>query len=714
MKKQKILKSLPKVFLAALILPGLYIMAEVNYLLFHSLVEIFSVGVALTLFIIVYNSRLDREGTGYLILLGVAYLFVGLTDLMHTLAYSGMGIMEEGGGDLATQLWIGGRYLEVFSLMGAFIVYKKKVICKNVNYLLAFYSFIFTLLMLSIFWWDIFPVCFVEGSGLTDFKIMSEYFIVGLLLILIALVYKNRDDFIKGNDKLILKIVVFTVLSEMAFTFYVGVYDISNFAGHIFKLLSFYYVYKFVVKNLIKEPQDLLYSELKRSRERYRDIVEDMPALMCRFKPDGTLTFVNEAYADYFNTDREKLTGSNFLEFLPEEEKKEAKERLKTLTEEEPVTTYEHKVKKTKSSKSHRWQRWTDRALFDEEGKVTEYQSIGRDITESKEAEKKLKRSEKKFRSIFENSPIGKEIYDSSGRLIQVNKACLDIFGASDFSEIENFKLFEDPNLPKEAKAELKQGEPVRYQTEFDFKKVKEHDLYETSREGQIYVDVQVTPIAIEEKIDRYLVHVTDITNIKEAQKKIEEKEKKFRQLFNNVNDAIYLHKLTAEGMPGSFIEVNDTAVDMLGYKKEEFLKMSPRQIDAGEKSGKLPEIMEDMLKKGSKKFEMKHRTKSGNIIPVEIHSYILKLEGKKRVLSVARDISDRVEKERKLKELNEYLKKIFDNANMWINVLDKEEKVVIWNRAAEEISGYSEEEVKGNDKIWELLYPEKAYREKV
>ncbi|RJQ15305.1 MAG: PAS domain S-box protein [Nitrospiraceae bacterium] len=135
-------------------------------------------------------------------------------------------------------------------------------------------------------------------------------------------------------------------------------------------------------------------------------------------------------------------------------------------------------------------------------------------------SERALRASEEKFRNIFEDSPIGIEIYDSEGTLLDANRACLDIFSISDIEDVRGFKLFEDPNVSDDVKKKLLGGETVRYETTFDFNRVAELKLYNTSRAGQIYINVVLTPVGHEAK-DRfsgYLVQVQDITEQKNAE----------------------------------------------------------------------------------------------------------------------------------------------------------------------------------------------------
>ena len=139
---------------------------------------------------------------------------------------------------------------------------------------------------------------------------------------------------------------------------------------------------------------------LQESQERYQAIIEDQIELVDRWQPDGTLTFVNQAVADYTGIPREELIGKNLFSFLTEEHQAYLKERIKTLTPADPVVTLEEAVViKGRTN----WMRWTNRALFNEKGEIQEFQSVGSDITERKRAEENLERSETRYRAIVES-----------------------------------------------------------------------------------------------------------------------------------------------------------------------------------------------------------------------------------------------------------------------------------------------------------------------
>lgn len=125
---------------------------------------------------------------------------------------------------------------------------------------------------------------------------------------------------------------------------------------------------------------------LRTSEERYRSVSEDIPAMICRFRADGTLTYVNQYYGQFFGKRPQELYNANLFSFIyDEEEKARVKAKYLSLTRETPITAYE--VQETNSKGERRWVQWTDRLLFNENAVEAEYQSIGTDITERKLAE---------------------------------------------------------------------------------------------------------------------------------------------------------------------------------------------------------------------------------------------------------------------------------------------------------------------------------------
>ena len=246
-----------------LILFGVYLISLHNYLLFHSLAEIFSIAIAYGVFMFAWNSR-EFSDSDYVLYLGIAYFFVGSLDLLHTLAYEGMTVFSDSGTNLAGQLWISARYLESVTLLIAPLFIGRKLDIKKV---FLGYAVIMSLLLASILYWHIFPACFIEGPGLTPFKKVSEYIICLILLLAILELSRKRKEFDQNVFQYLIASIIVTIASELAFTFYITPYDFYIFIGHYFKIASFYFIYRAIIKTGLINPYRLLFRNLKNSEE---------------------------------------------------------------------------------------------------------------------------------------------------------------------------------------------------------------------------------------------------------------------------------------------------------------------------------------------------------------------------------------------------------------------------------------------------------------
>jgi PAS domain S-box-containing protein len=147
---------------------------------------------------------------------------------------------------------------------------------------------------------------------------------------------------------------------------------------------------------LLNRDRKLAEEALLESEERYRNVVEDQTEFICRFLPDGTHIFVNDAYCRYFDKKREEIIGQRFKPLLHTEDREMVTRHLASLTPEHPVEDIDQRI--IMPDDSLKWQRWSDRAIFDPNGRVIEYQSVGRDITEQKELEKEMEYHEQELR----------------------------------------------------------------------------------------------------------------------------------------------------------------------------------------------------------------------------------------------------------------------------------------------------------------------------
>ena len=208
-----------------------------NYLLFHNLVETFSVVLSVFIFMLIWHVK-DHTKDNFLMIIGIGSLFIGFFDYIHMLAYKGMPIFHGFDADLPTQLWIVARFIQVGSIISALLYANRKI-----NYFYTFTGYIITstIFLLLIFAFDIFPSCFIEGSGLTPFKIYTEIVYVVILTLIILYVLNNKHrKILKAIRINFIAYLALTILSELSFTFYTDVTGTSNFIGHIFKFFAMF------------------------------------------------------------------------------------------------------------------------------------------------------------------------------------------------------------------------------------------------------------------------------------------------------------------------------------------------------------------------------------------------------------------------------------------------------------------------------------------
>ncbi|MCK8824054.1 MASE3 domain-containing protein [Fuchsiella alkaliacetigena] len=249
----------------------LTIFAQVNFLFFHTLVEGWAIIVAVSIFIIALNTR-KVNNNNYITLLGFGYLCIAILTFFHTFTYEGITFIIDAGPDPGIQFWMAARFLETLVLFPLPFLIKSELKQRQVNLIIGGYFFLTVLAILTILVYSIFPTCFEEGVGLTSFKIYSEYVIIALLGITIYNLYQRRDNYERDLFEMLVYSLLATIIAELFFTFYKDVYGVINILGHIFYLLSFYILYRIIVKKSLQEPQRFLYNDLKMANSNVKKI----------------------------------------------------------------------------------------------------------------------------------------------------------------------------------------------------------------------------------------------------------------------------------------------------------------------------------------------------------------------------------------------------------------------------------------------------------
>ncbi len=353
---------------------------------------------------------------------------------------------------------------------------------------------------------------------------------------------------------------------------------------------------------------------LKESEERYRNVVEDQTEFICRFLPDGTHVFVNDAYCRYFGMERNQITGSKFKPKMPEEDKKKVALLISSLNANNPHIIVEQRI--IMSDGSIRWQRWDDRAIFDSESNLKEYQSVGRDITELKEREialneknyelqaayeqiasseeelrqqfqenkfalQALYESEKKLQGIVHGSPIPQFVIDKDHRIISWNDA-LAQYSRIKSEEVLGTKLswraFYKTERPLLADL-LVDGFIEKIPEWYNGKYQKSRYIKDAYEATDFFPDLGpdgvwlfFTASAIRDSSGNIIGAVEtleDITLRKLKEEALQASEEKFRNIVISVNEAIILQEKTGEILTWNKAAeriFGVTAMEMIGH----------------------------------------------------------------------------------------------------------------------------------------------------
>lgn len=307
-----------RILLVSLLIGALYVSSLYSYLLFHTLVEVFTVIVMSSIFVLAWNTRNWMENS-YFVFIGIAFLFVGFIDLVHALAYRGMDIFKGYDANLPTQLWILARYIQSISLLVAPIWLKKRLPVWAA--ITGFFSL--TTVSLWLVFNGTFPDCYVEGAGLTQFKIISEYIIILILAGATILLLVNRARFEPNVLQALIFFMVLSIGAELAFTAYLGVYDAANLIGHLIRLVSYFLLYEALIRIGLRHPFGLVFRDLKmkeaalvRSEANLQKLFDISPfPVIITAQSDSGFLKVNQAALDIFELARTDLPEYRALDF---------------------------------------------------------------------------------------------------------------------------------------------------------------------------------------------------------------------------------------------------------------------------------------------------------------------------------------------------------------------------------------------------------------
>ena len=680
------------ILLGIVLIAGLILTSRVSYLVFHSLVEIFSVAVAWSIFMLAWNARRYMKNDA-LLLLGVASFFVGGLDMIHTLAYTGMNIFPGYDTNLPTQLWIAARYLQSLSLLaaiGLLIVPRRRALGDTATAvaIVVGYGLATSLLVWTIFA-RVFPACYVEGVGLTPFKRISEFVISALLLLAGALLWLRRSAFSKWVVVLLLGFIGASVLSELAFTLYVGVTGLYNIIGHIFKVIAFYLLYRAIMYTGVDQAYAFVSRELQERVARLRSYIDHAPIGVYIADETGRYLEVNPAAAQMTGYTVDELLRMSIPDLVPPEALEETLERFRQV-----VGTGDAHLEGPFRHKNGSIGYWLLDAV---RLSPTRFMAFTTDITERRVAEANLQtRTEEQqwlLESMINAFVIFESVFDASGAFISyrfeyINRAYETVTGVT-LDEVKGKTVHEvwpgtEPSWIEAYGSVAVTG------------KAREFDMYHEPT-GKLYHCRVYRPWNTQ---DRFCVVFDDVTEQRRAERAIREREALLQEIFDILPVGLWFAdrdgKLTRGNPAGVKIWGAEPLVPMSGYGVFKARRLPSREEIAPDDWALAHAIREgvtilnEMLEIDA--FDGRRKIILNDVAPILDDTGAIQ-----GAIVVNRDITERMQAEEELRVSEERFRSIAEHLTDAIYLTNEQGVVTYMSPAAESIFGYRPEDMVGH-----------------
>jgi PAS domain S-box-containing protein len=343
------------------------------HLLFHTSAELFACIISFGLFFISLNTS-SMIRNNFIVFLGIGYFFIGIIDMFHIFIYSGVSIIfKNGNQSIVVQFWISARYMTAVTLLGSTLLLYKNV--KKFRSYLVFFSYFLTCasVIAAILYFKVFPACYVIGRGLTQFKIVSE-FIITVIILVVALLYfnvrKSMDFSLFFNMECHL---ILMALSELLFTSFFSPFDWTNVWSHIVRVFSYFFLYKAIIETGLKRPYTILFHRMHKidnelhiasnqlmQEQKQRMIIEDMFVKNDRcyeliidnssdaiiVSSEARIIFANDRAEEIFGVDKPgDLIGMELMSFVHPEDRSNVKKQIeRSFQKQAAPVRYEYKI----------------------------------------------------------------------------------------------------------------------------------------------------------------------------------------------------------------------------------------------------------------------------------------------------------------------------------------------------------------------------------
>ncbi len=312
---------------------------------------------------------------------------------------------------------------------------------------------------------------------------------------------------------------------------------------------------------------------LSASYAQIEDLYNNAPCGYHSIDPEGRCLQINDRELAWLGYSREEIIGKRFQELVAPNDLGVFYATFPRLKLQGSVNNI--RLSFVKKDGTHLPVMLNASVVYDARGEFVRSRSVVIDYSAHELLENQLRKSEHRFRSIFEQSPIAIELYNSEGALIEANPACMDMFGVDDAALAPGLDLFTNPNIPQEVRDSLRNGDNVYLETVYDFELIRKSHRYPTNKHGQISISLHAAPWKSDvDSTLGYLVYIQNITDRKNAELALRESEYKFRAVVENNQSIIF-----SLDKHGTFTLSEGTGLCELGLKPGEVVGMNALEL---------------------------------------------------------------------------------------------------------------------------------------
>jgi PAS domain S-box-containing protein len=643
---------------------------------------LFQAIISFLVFVLAWNSR-KLVDNSFLCFLGTAFLFVGLFDIGHLLCLKWVHAFKDtmaGGSFLpslqhmsmdevnainyATQLSVLARYFESASLALSFLFFRKKV---GFTIYFTVFAAVAACLLLSIFEWHTFPVCFNAIDGFTEFKNVNHLVISLVFLGTVFLLFRHRWYFERKMFYLLAAVLVLSILSEYGFYRSVAHFNLSRPIAHLLKCLSVYLIYRAMITTGFTNPIEILFGDLKHSqltlakeRDKLFSILDLLPGFIYIQAEGNTISYANRRFRDLFGD----IDNRRCHELFP---------NCHHPCDNCPA----QQVLKTKVSTSFEWNSRDGRTFIlyhgyflDSDG-TPKVLASGIDITDRVSARTALEETKEHYRTLYERTPVMLHSINKTGRILDVSDHWLKTLGYEKETVIG--QKFVDFLTPESRRYALEVGLPKLFETGF-----RKDDPYQLIKKSGAVMDIELSIFAEKDligEIRRFLSVSIDVTEKlkdkkalesarEELERRVHERTTELREktlaLEREIRDRIATEEamreaeskyslLVENSLTGIYIKQDDKIIfannkfcEIHGYKHEEIIGIESWKLVHRDDRGMVDAYSKKRLESTPvpDTYESRRLTKSGNVVWVSSNNTRITYRDQPAILGNLADIT--------------------------------------------------------------------------